>query len=248
MNDPSFAEVWTRSATGASDPPRLPIVQRALQDHVEDDDVAELIATWPLCQLFRLQPGDRAVVAGSYKGKVIQALLELYPGIHVDGFEPQRWANEEATQRLKPYQPTIAWTIYPFALGDQTRQNVPMGEFGTDACSFINVGPQAREHGAGDMVDVVDALNVIGGRVDLMVLNCEGYEYRLIRHMITAKLLPSIKRLAIQWHVGLSGNGDLQAEEWDVDQLLNSVGFTADHRLVYDERPTWTYSEARNVG
>lgn len=267
MNDPTFSDVWANSGSGDSaSMPDGNLVSRALADGISvSDDVADLIGAWPLCQLFRLKGDDVVVVAGAYQGKVMEALMELYPGIRMIGFEPQRWAVERATDRLlgRGYaaadplhsgafytgadrQTATLWQILPFGLGDETRQNVPMGEFGTDACSFVNVGPQAREHGAGDLVDVVDAFNMIGHTVDLLVLNMEGYEFRLVRRLIETGMIDRIRKLAIQWHIDLAGNGDRQTSEDDVNSILGSVGYQQSHRIVYDERPTWTYSELRS--
>lgn len=216
------------------------LVRGALEMAV-DGDVAALIADWPLCQLFRLQPSDHAVVVGAYEGKLMQALLELYPGIQITGFEPQPWAFNKAWRRLlETYGGENGWRLEPYGLGTESRDGVPMGEFETDAASFVNVGPGSRQQGAGDLLEATKALSQ-SWPIDLMVMNIEGYEFQLIEYLAQQDLLKHIKRLAVQWHLGLAGAG-VDADRGRMDDLIALLHFHG-HRLVYDERPSWTYTE-----
>lgn len=221
-------------------------IKHALGDALFPADVAELIATWPLIHFFRLEPGDTVVVAGAYTGKLMAALLELYPGVNVVGFEPQLWAWELAIARLGRDYPVMRWQVYPFGLGDETRAGVPMGEFATDACSFINVGEGSREQGFGNLVEAGEALAPLGSKISLMILNMEGYEFRLLPYLMKKGLLGQVKRLAVQWHPFEQLKLETIAWQDPTNEMLALLGSPAwPHKLVYDERPTWTYSEAR---
>lgn len=127
------------------------------------------------------------VVAGAYKGLVVDYLATLYPSAPVLGYEPQGWAYEVARERNSIHKNA---KIYPYGLGVETKDSVPMGEFSTDACSFLE---DSGERGFGNLEDA--ALH-LGPGVDLLVINMEGYEYKLLPYLL--RFAP--KALAVQFH------------------------------------------------
>lgn len=201
-------------------------------------DVKELAATWPLAFMFNLALGEEAVVAGAYKGKLMELLARLYPDARIIGFEPQPWAWEEAVARLQPPFLFNNVELHCYAIG--TKEGLqPMGEWGTDACSFVNVGEHARAHGEGMMHDADEALTkVIGhGPIGLMILNMEGYEFELLAWLLHTGWLNRTFRLAVQWHLDLNNTYGAR----DMNVLINRITKETDLKLVYDHRPQWTY-------
>lgn len=199
------------------------------------EDVLELAGNWPLCFDFDLKPGSKVVVAGAYKGKLIDLLTDLYTCICY-GYEPQVWAAMEATERLKKKGGYA--TIHPYGLGVDDVE-LPMGEFHTDACSFVRWGPGTREQGTGWTREATKELSKYfpgDAHIDLAVINMEGYEFVLLPYLIDTGWLDRIDRLAIQWHLDLN-----LWDSQDMDDLL-AIMEERGHKVVRDERPDWTYS------
>lgn len=137
---------------------------------------------WPLT--------TRSVVVevGGYKGRWALQIAERYsPMLFV--FEPQSWAADVCRAVLGRRA-----NVYAVALGDQDA-TLPMGDFETDGCSFTKPGAsmgQMREiRGMFDQCQITK-------RIDLMLMNIEGYEYTLIPHMLSVGVLP--ERLMVQCH------------------------------------------------
>jgi FkbM family methyltransferase len=201
-----------------------------------DGELGEFANSWPLWKHFDLQntPDPLIVVVGAYQGKVMHLMLELFEDSEVIGYEPQEWACHRALERLKGYENRTH--LHAYGLGERDEMEVEMGEFNTDACSFINVGPDSRDHGFGHMLEAVACLNRLGPKIDLMIMNIEGYEYRLLEHLMTYDYLKNIDRLAVQFHNNL-GFG---TTEGDMDALIDRVTATGFQPIV-DQRPTWVY-------
>lgn len=201
-------------------------------------DCEELIERWPLIKKFDLEPGANVLVVGAYRGLAMEALANLYPECSlIVGFEPQGWAAEDASERLKPYPICL---VFDEALGTEAGE-FPMGEWHTDACSFVNTGPGSRERGRGWMVDADQFLRgPLYQTIDLMIVNIEGYEYKLLPYMHEHGLLDRVKRLAVQWHWGL---GPDPMDSHDMDDHIDRLLVEDNYKLVHDDRPAWTYME-----
>lgn len=163
-----------------------------------DEQRTELLALheeWSLSRLIRLPPSSTVVLAGAYKGKLMQWFLERDPTTEVHGYEPQEWARQEATSRLRAYP---NWYLSHRALGTKDAYNVPMGEWGTDGCSFLTT---EREQGVAEiMVDAAIELPAAYTAIDLLVLNMEGYEFELLPYLLKSGVISSIWSLAVQFH------------------------------------------------
>lgn len=195
---------------------------------------------WDLWKNF-LIPTEKdsiGVVVGAYKGKLMEFLLELFPEMDVIGFEPQPWAFEEARKRLEKYGARSS--LWNFGLG-VVGSNVDMGEWGTDACSAINNGPDARQWGKAVFGDTTGVFNQMGlqSGIDLMVMNIEGYEYLLLPYLYEEGWLDKIDRLAVQFHFELGIN---QTEKV-MDEIIESM--TDKYNIIVDDRPTWVYFEKK---
>lgn len=201
-------------------------------------ELEQLADEWPICRDFDLKPDDLVVVAGAYTGRVMDLLLRLYPGIHVAGYEPAKWARVVGRARLEEAgHPENAWYIHPFGIGTRTAKNLPMGEWGTDACSFVNHGEGSREQGVGDIEDWrgLRYINEPGG-VALYVINMEGYEFELLWDMVQAMSQPlADSALIIQWHLWPRAQGAY----FLMPVLATKLAST--HDLIWNEWPQWTY-------
>jgi len=166
-----------------------------------NDDLIELDEVWGLLPHLPLDADstDLIFVAGAYKGRVMDLLLTKYPKVRVWGFDPQPWAVAEARRRLIDREHDSGqWQIFEVALGREDGI-FPMGEFHTDACSFVNTGPGARERGNGLMYEwwaFLDKSEV--WRPDWLIANMEGYEFVLYPHLLDT--LPTATAAAAHLH------------------------------------------------
>lgn len=201
------------------------------------EDIRELAAVWPLCFEFKLHPGARMLVAGAYKGKVIQLLADMYPDYGtIWGLDPQTWALGQAQIRLDGYRDIV---LHNIGIGAKHGQ-FTMGEWETDACSFVNIGENARTSGKGDLVLAESVFKECGFTkygLDLAVFNMEGYEFDLLPYLIEKELINHIDRLAVQFHHGF-GN------DFDFPETKKALSLT--HRLTVDQMPQWGYFERIN--
>lgn len=128
------------------------------------------------------------VEVGGYKGRWALQIAERYhPRLFV--FEPQPWACNVCRAVLGNRA-----QVYNVALGDQDG-TFPMGDWEGDGCSFVKPGA-----GEGQMREIGGMLDqcLIRHRIDLMLVNIEGYEYTLLPHMFDQGIYP--ERLMVQFH------------------------------------------------
>lgn len=202
------------------------------------EDLKQLVIDWPICTHFDLPLNSTIVVVGAYKGRAMDLLAHMFPQYaKIVGYEPQLWAAEEAGQRVGSRR---AMWIHAIGLGAKTDFHVPMGEWHTDAASFVNTGAGTREQGEGIIMEADAGLQMADlEHIDLMVMNIEGGEYDLIPQLIGTGWLPRIARLAVQWHL----YGDVAIAEQRMDSYIRRLN--GDYELTVDERPTWTYFTKR---
>lgn len=194
-------------------------------------EVVQLAKDWPLAFEFDLLPEAKVVIAGAYKGLAMELIRRLYRTSSLYGFEPQSWAAQEAASRMRAIGPGRAWwQVEPFGLGVESIE-LPMGEWHTDAASFIHTGEGSREQGSGHLKEFDKAMKAVGlESIDLFVLNTEGYEWVLLPYLSEIGWLEKIDRLAVQFHLGM-GNED--------NNVLALVDSTHERRT--DNFPSWVY-------
>lgn len=136
---------------------------------------------WPLSRK------SVVVEVGGYFGRWALQITERYhPRLYV--FEPQPWACETCKALLGD-----AAVVCCYGLGDRDGA-FPMGAWETDGCSFLKDGDHLAQ-----MREIGGTFKGLGlKRIDLMMMNIEGYEYTLLPHMLDLGILP--KRLMVQWH------------------------------------------------
>jgi len=168
---------WVREAKQAAENP----------EHAWDKKAMD----WPLTA------ESIVLEVGSFKGRWALQIAQKYnPRLFC--FEPQSWAWEVTKQVLTDYNAKV----FNFGLGTRSAM-LPMAFYGTDGCRFAEKGEP--DHTApkvlGQMHEISAALGGLGiSRIDLMLVNIEGYEYTLIPHMFAQGIFPL--RLMVQFHTG----------------------------------------------
>lgn len=202
-------------------------------------EVRTLAIVWPLVWTFKLPAGATIVVAGAYRGNVMDLLAHAYP-LHsrLIGFEPQGDALCEASHRLAKW-PNVELHEYAIGVEDGV---FPMGEYGAEYAGFQNLNPADSRTGSGgigigDMRDVVSVFRDLHLRqIDLLLLNMEGYEYKLVPYLVEHGYFVDgrIRRLVVQVHKDMPGNVGIES---DLGMALDTIERT--HKRVYDELPQW---------
>lgn len=178
----------------------------ALLEHPWDEKAVD----WPLTS------ESVVVEVGGYKGRWALQIAERY-GPRLWVFEPQGWAYNVCRDVLSERA-----TVLGYGLG-ATDGFAHMSAYETDGCTFVNGdGPMA------EMREIKSVFKRLGlSRIDLMLMNIEGYEYTLIPHMLAQNILPA--RLMVQMHsfAGDSeGLRDLLASRyrllWDYGDVLSA--------------------------
>lgn len=152
---------------------------------------------------------------GSFKGRWALQMAQRYnPTLYC--FEPQNWCYRVTREVLKNFNANV----FNFGLGVQN-EKIPMGEFGTDGCSFVR---GTRGLGMGEIRDIFEVLGVLQvENIDLALVNIEGYEYILLPYMMAKNIKP--QKLLIQFH-----NYDGRNREQETRELLVKSGY----RVMWD--------------
>ena len=168
---------------------------------------------WPLTI------GSTVIDVGGYRGRWALQIAERYgPRLYV--FEPQPWAARVCEAVLGDMA-----RVFFYGLGTEYA-TLPMGDWETDGCSFVKPG-LGIPGTFGVMREIAAdfrALNL--SRIDLMMMNIEGYEYTLIPHMLDQGILPD--RLMVQFHSFADPDGGKLAT---IHERMTTAGYTV----------PWTY-------
>lgn len=148
-----------------------------------------------LYQLVRTLPLDAyslAWVAGAHEGEQVRMLLDAY-GCKVFAFEPQSepYKRLSEIERAHPLQVQA----FNFGLGIVTDE-LPM--YGTGLGASYEANGSISQYTR--MVDVAEFMREHSERVDLFLVNMEGYEYTLLPYLIDTGLIKRFSRLLIQFH------------------------------------------------
>jgi FkbM family methyltransferase len=172
---------------------------------------AELDRPWDARALdWPLTKKSVVVEVGGYCGRWALQIAERY-GSRLFVFEPQGWAADVCKAVLGKRA-----RVYDYALGDRDG-TFPMGGFETDGCSFVKEGgPRGLMREIGQVFKELKL-----SKIDLMLMNIEGYEYTLLPHMLGQNIRPA--RLMVQFHT----NDPDQVETHACRQLLNEHGYHA---------------------
>lgn len=166
-----------------------------------------------------LTPDSLVLEVGAYQGRWAKEICRKYnPRLYA--FEPARWAYDICKAELADYPNAH---VFNFGLG-KVNDILPMGEYETDGCSFLkNSRVQGGVGAIREIVRVFERLKI--ERVDLMLMNIEGYEYVLLPYMIETGLLDKVDTLMVQFH-------DFAADIAAHERLIMSIEKT--HKVLWD--------------
>lgn len=142
------------------------------------------------------QPGV-VMDVGAYNGDFIDYIRPKYQcGVHA--FEPSK-EKFAALIKKYAYDPLI-WP-YNVALEDEDCQRILYGE---------NDGRSLYGHTEdGEVVKVRDIWGFITSfkfpKIDILKLNCEGSEYKIIQRLFDKEKLKDVVNLVVQWHFFFPG-------------------------------------------
>lgn len=143
---------------------------------------------------YPLKDNSIVVDVGAYKGEFIEKLIEKHePTIHA--LEPIKEFSNYLENKFKN-NPNII--IHNFGLFDETKV-VKISNLGAGSSIF------ARKEGSGEQNISLKSMKqfVIDEKIkeiDLLYLNIEGSEYRLLNHIIETGLIQNVKHLQVQFH------------------------------------------------
>lgn len=143
---------------------------------------------------WELNSDSVVVEIGGYQGRWAKAIHDLYqPHLYV--FEPQDWAWKNCCEALKG----TGAKVYDYALGTYSGMSV-LGDYGRDGASLLKPKHEDRRD-----VFVRDAVQVLLNElhlthIDLMLMNIEGYEYRLIPYLASNGILNRTDIFMVQFH------------------------------------------------
>ncbi len=162
----------------------------------------------------------------------MRLLAEMYPEHRlILGFEPQSPASVRCYEATKKYPRMIVCNSGLLA-DKRIHEKLPMGEFGTDACSMLGA---SREQGEGIFTDAYVNL-AHDAPFDLFVMNLEGYEYQLLWYL--AQKGPGyIRSFAVQFHVKYE-----VSKEETIKLFLNMISLYG--TPIYEDYPRWVYWSA----
>lgn len=191
------------------------------------DDQAELDR---LVRFFPLTPDSLVWIAGGWYGAQVRWFADYYQ-CRIMAFEPQ----PEAFAHLQTIQyPKLE--LYNFGLGEKTELR-EMCKPGTDACSYITHDSTQVVPGPYIETQMVDVLSFMNKRdnslwkVDLFLMNMEGYELILLPYMMANGLIYRFGHIMTQFHLGWDGGAAYPGIRRDIE---------ATHELIWEYRtPAW---------
>lgn len=180
-------------------------------------DISHVEAPW--LRDLELENGASIVVIGAYKGDTIEFLLEHHPTANITAFEPQEWAYNELCSKFVNCERV---TLYKHALGLGTVAEFPMHEYGTDAASLLEV----KNSRAMQKVSVLDA-HILKDwqKIDLCVVNIEGFEYYLIPYILDLEIRP------VNWLIQFHHPARFSNEYLDLHGKFVDCGYTSGELL-----------------
>lgn len=163
------------------------------------------------CLYSQLKPGDIVFDIGAYRGRNTMELA-AYPA-EIYAFEPAPKAFEVLQTEVAD-RPNVH--IYPFGLGDRSALSL-LGDAHRDGGSFLSSLTPVVPAKIVDIVDFCSDEHITD--IVLMCVNIEGWEFRLLPHMIKTGLITAIQSMTVYWHYLVKNAGDKhQAIERDLSK------------------------------
>lgn len=170
---------------------------------------------------FPLTPNSIVMELGGFNGRWCSEIARRYnPRLYV--YEPQLWAYHNLIELLDGYNARVT----NVGLGTQYAQ-LPMGEYGTDGCSFLPAGRVQDMGWMREWYAELEALHLT--HIDLLLINIEGYEFVLLPHIMP--WLTNVKWLMVQFHLQAGGK-DWTGEYHAIREQLSTT-----HNILWDYGP-----------
>lgn len=178
---------------------------------------------------YPLGKNSLVVEIGGYKGYFSDKIINLYnPYLII--FEPVRSYYKFLKTRFSK-NPKVK--VYNKALSGHTGyENIYISK---DTTSFILQSKNAQRIRVSDIGEFIKTLKP--GLIDLMSVNIEGAEYKLLERMLKLKLLKKIKYLQIQFHNYLPNSAKIHR------QLVKKILQT--HKVRYSYPFVWEGFEVK---
>lgn len=163
---------------------------------------------------------------GAYKGRWSIEIIKRY-NCRLYAFEPQAWAHEVCRQALELYPRAH---VFRHGLGVESGV-FPMEEYETDGATFMVGRSERDQSGVGELVEIGSFLAKKRiRRIDLCMMNIEGYEYALIPHMLDLGIFDHMTYFMCQFHPfgedGLAEMGKIR------DSLYEKMDYRFDYQQV----------------
>jgi FkbM family methyltransferase len=170
---------------------------------------------------FLLKPGDIVWLVGGHQGLQVQFLLDTYPDILIEVYEPQPEWSEFLKKRFLGYPVRV----HAYALGDVSG-NFLAGLQDTD-CTFhwkrlqkegLIEGPTSILK----MEEVCQEYYLNSCKPTLLMMNCEGSELEIIKQLNKCKFIREIPYILTQFHSRVLGVEGCQ-EAYDILEETHSI-------------------------
>ncbi len=167
-------------------------------------------------------------IIGAYSGKTAQYFMDRHnPFMFL--FEPQKKLASELMVKFKD-NPRVS--VFPFGLGERNFRG-KMSQYGLDGASFVPMlgSETGGRIGKGKVREIGAFMGLHHVKsIDLCVMNCEGYEWRLLPWIIKSNIIQKIRYLMVQFHIEYEGQERMQ-------EIRDMISLT--HTIKDDHWPVW---------
>lgn len=154
---------------------------------------------------FPLNEESVVLEVGGFRGRWAWEIAKRFnPHLYI--YEPQTDIGRALREQIDPLFPKAQ--VVNYGLGVESGV-FRMKEMGTDGCSFLPGESVRGTIGQGMMVEIGEELAHFDCEIDLMLMNIEGYEFKLIPYMLERGLFAKIKYFMCQFHP--EGEGGVRA-------------------------------------
>jgi FkbM family methyltransferase len=190
--------------------------------------------TWDDVMKFSLNVNPIIFDVGGYKGDFVKICLDKYDNPLIYVFEPVTQFYEIIKERYAD-NPNIK--VYNFGLSDENR--IEYISEGADASSvFIGIG--TVEIKLKDIREFLFEENLFN--VDLIKINIEGEEYRLLEYLVNTPELNIFKNFLIQFHDFIDGCVDKRNKI--LNESLKYYNRIFNYEFIFEG---WTMKSVQNI-
>lgn len=161
---------------------------------------------------------------GGYKGEWTDKIRAKYPNVSIYVFEP---VKEFYNNLKEKYCNDNRIAVYNFALGEETKETEIYLD---DNCSSL-----IAKSGKKEIINIRDIWEFVNTEhiyhIDLMKINIEGAEYKLLEYMIELSMHKNVDNIQVQFH-DFAPNA---IERRDAIQ----VALRASHHITYEYPFVW---------